>query len=126
MLSIGFALGNPDSKEGFWFLADAVPPGEVTPRISGRLFDRQGAFLVEIQKGEIVQNPGNCVLQTFSGGMRLLYPSGDTLLNVSTQVFTNGYMTRIQATLYDETGTLRAEPSHDSIKVHGDLKLTIE
>lgn len=124
MLSPGFLLGDPESGD-FWFMADVVPPAENVPRISGFIFDRQGEFLVEIQSGRLVQNPGGCTLQTFPGGFRVLYSSGETLLNVVTQVFTNGYLTRIQGKLFDRSGKLRAEPSHEGIKVHGEAKLAL-
>lgn len=123
MLAAGFALGDPNSEYDFWLLAEIVPPGETSARLSGRLFDRQGEFILEIRKGEIVQNPGRCVLQNFSGGLRVLHPSGDVLLSLSTQPFTNGYMTRIQGKFYDKSGRLRAEPSHDGIKIYGEVEL---
>lgn len=126
MLSPGFLLGDPDSEEDFWFLADVVPPGENLARISGTLFDGQGEFLVEVRGNRLVRNPRGCALQSFPGGFRVLYPSGETLLNVVTQVFTNGYLTRIQGKLFDKAGKLRAEPSHEGIRVRGEAKLALE
>lgn len=126
MLSSGFLLGDPGSDSGFWFLADVVPAQENTPRVSGNLFDERGEFLVEIRKGHVVRNPGGCVLQIFQGGMRLQYPSGETLLNIHTQIFTNGYLTRIQGKLFDEKGRLRAEPSRDGIKVYREATLALK
>jgi hypothetical protein len=126
MLSPGFLLGDAGSGDGFYFLADVVPPGETVPRISGRLFDRDGGFLVELREGRILQNPGGCTLQNFPGGFRLLLPSGETVLNVSTQTFTNGYMTRVQGRLFDHAGNLRAEPSREGVKVHGEAKMALE
>lgn len=125
-LTPGFLLGELSSREEFFFLADVVPPGESGPRISGRLFDREGRFLVELNRGEMVQNPGGCTLQSFSGGFRLIHPSGETLLNVNTHVFTNGFMTRIQGRLFDHSGKLRAEPSRESIKIYGGGKAALE
>ncbi len=126
MLSPGFLLGDAGSQGDFYFLADVVPPGDNVPRISGRFFDREGGLLVELRVGRIERNPGGCSLQGFAGGFRLLYPSGETLLNVYTQAFTNGYMTRIQGRLFDHTGELRAEPSHEGIKVHGEATLALK
>ena len=60
MLSPGFILGDPNSQDDFWFLADMVLPGESTPRISGRLYDSQGLFLLELNWNKIGENPGQC------------------------------------------------------------------
>jgi len=125
MLSPGFLLGDPDSKEDFYFLADVVPPDANTPLISGRLFNKRGELVVEIERSELVQNPGECTLQSYPGGFRLLDTSGETLLNVVTQVFTNGYLTRIQGKLFDRSGKLRAEPSHEGIRVQGEANLAL-
>lgn len=122
MLYAGFLIGDPSSSEDFFFLADVVPPGENAPVISCRLFDRQGRLVVEIDRGQIVRNPGGCTLQTSPGGFRVVHPSGDAL-SVYTQVFTNGYMTRIQGRLYDAAGKVRAEPSHEGLTVHGEMRL---
>ena len=46
MLSPGFSLGDSDSKDEFYFLADVVRPGESEPRIYSRLYDAQGALSV--------------------------------------------------------------------------------
>lgn len=125
MLSSGFLLGDPDSAD-FWFLADVVPGHENSPRVSGNLFDERGVFLVELRRGHIGRNPGGCALQIFPGGMRLQYPSGEILLSVSTQVFTNGYLTRIQGKLFDEKGRLRAEPSREGITIHGEAVIGLK
>jgi hypothetical protein len=126
MLSPGFLLGDPGSQEDFYFLADVVPPGENIPRISGRLFDSEGKLLVELKMGQIARNPGGCSVQNSPAGFRLLHPPGETLLNVSTQVFTNGYLTRIQGRLFDHAGNLRAEPSHEGVKVYGEATLALK
>ncbi|MBN1103855.1 MAG: hypothetical protein JXL84_10615 [Deltaproteobacteria bacterium] len=126
MLSPGFVLGSPGSKEDFWFLADVVPPGEVVPRISGRLFSSEGEFLVSLRSSKVLDNPGGCVFQGVAGGFRLLHPSGEVFLSVHTQVFTNGYLTRIQGKLYDRDGTLRMESSFEGVKVYGEARLALE
>lgn len=125
LLTPGFVLGNPEREGGFWFLADVVPPGTSTPRISGRLFDMNGDFLLEFAANEIVLNPGGCNCQAGPSGLRLSYASGEPLLGVHTQVFANGYLTRIQGKLFDETGTLRMEPSYDGVQVYGDARLSL-
>jgi hypothetical protein len=125
VLSPGFLVGNPDSKDDFYFLADVVPPGESEPRIYSRLYDAQGAFLLEMEPKKIVQNPFRCVRQSFPGGSRIVFPSGESLLTVQTESFANGYLTRIQGKLYDRKGKLRIEPYYDAIQIHGEARLTL-
>jgi hypothetical protein len=126
MLSPGFVLGDPCSKEDFWFVADVVLPGEITPRISGRLFGVEGQFLLELRSGKVTDNPAGCIFQLTAGGFRLLYPSGEALLGVHTQAFTNGYLTRIQGKLHDRGGCLRMEPSYEGIQVYGEARLSLD
>lgn len=126
MLTPGFLLGDPNSQEDFFFLADLVLPGEITPRISARLFDSGGRFLLEMGRNRIVENPGRCTHQSASGGFRILYSSGESLLEVNTQHFTNGYLTRIQGKLYDRDGRIRMEPSFDGVHVFGEAQLTLQ
>jgi hypothetical protein len=125
MLSPGFLAGNPDSKDGFYFLADVVRPGEGEPRIYARLYDSQGNFVLEMQPKRIVENPLGCAWQSFAGGYRIVLPSGDTLLSVQTEGFANGFLTRLQGKLYDTEGTLRIEPYYDSIQLHGEARLAL-
>lgn len=125
-LSPGFVLGDPNSKEGFYFLADFVLPGESTPRISARLFDTQALFLLELNWNRIVENPNNCPYQSTPGGFRILYPSGEPLLEVDTQTFPLGYLTRIQGKLFDGEAKLRMEPSYDGSQVYGETNLALD
>lgn len=126
ILTPGFVLGGPRDGKDFWFVADMLKPGETVPRISGRLFDEKGRFLAELRLGRVVENPGACVLRPGPGGFGLFSSSGETLLSVHTQVFTNGYLTRIQGKLYDRNGALRMEPSHEGSKVYGEARLSLE
>jgi hypothetical protein len=126
MLSPGFSVGDPSSKEGFYFLANPVPPAETTPRISARLMDEQGALLVELNWNSIGENPGGCTYHSIVGGFTLSYSSGKPLLEVVTQNFTNGHLTRIKATLFDERGDLRMETVGESIQVNADTILHLE
>ena len=121
MLAPGFLIGNPDSKDEFYFLADVVLPGESEPKIYSRLYDGQGVFVLEIEARGIVQNPLGCRRQPFPGGYRIVMPSGETLLNVQTESFANGFLTRIQGKLYDQGGKLRIESYYDAIQVHGEV-----
>ncbi len=119
MLTPGFVVGEPDKQGGFYFLADKVLAGESMPRISCRLLEEgSGNLLVELNWNRIQSNPKACIHQSIPGGFQILLSSGNVLLEVQTQAFANGYLTRIKARLYDEKGFLRIEPLGDSIKVH--------
>ena len=118
MLTPGIVLGEPRSKEGFYFLADPVLPGESTPRICARLVDGQGNTLVELKWNRIRANPGGCSLKSVKGGFQLLDASGGLLFEVNTENFTNGYLTRIRGTLKDENGRVMIERSEGGIKIH--------
>jgi hypothetical protein len=126
MLTPGFLVGDPNSHEDFWFLADVVPPGVSEPRIYARLYDDQELFLVEIRLNKTVQNPSGCVYQAFSGGFRISYPSGDPLLIVHTESFANGFLTRVQGKLYDRQRMLRMEPSDEGVQVYGKAQLALD
>jgi len=126
MLTPGFVVGDRNSQNGFYFLADLVYPGESTPRISARLLDEQGVFLVELNWNRIIENPGNCSYRSIAGGFRILSFASEKLLEVHTQIFPNGYLTRINARLFDENGVLRMEPMGESIQVHGVSELVLE
>jgi hypothetical protein len=120
MLTPGFLMGKPDTRKRFYFLADVVLPGESTPRISARLFNEKGELLVELNWNRIRKNPGSCTYRPVPGGFRLLDRSDEAVLEVKTQAFANGYLTRISGRLHDEQGRLRMEPLGDSIKICGE------
>jgi len=125
ILSPGFVVGNPDSKDDFFFLADVVPAGESEPRIYCRLYDAQGNFVLETEPKRIVENPLRCVRQPFPGGYRIVLLTGEPLFTVQTESFANGLMTRIQGKVYDREGKLRIEPYYDAIQIHGEASLTL-
>jgi hypothetical protein len=115
----GFVVGNPDKQEGFYFLGDIVLPEESTPRISCRLLaEGSGNLLLEMNWNRIQSNPEGCIHQSIPGGFQVVHSSGDVLLEVRTQAFANGYLTRIKARFYDENGDLRMETRGDSIRVY--------
>lgn len=126
MLSPGFLIGNPDSKDEFYFLADVVRPGESEPRIYCRLYDGQGNFILEAEPRSILENPLGYVRQSFPGGYRIVFPSGEPLLSVQTESFANGFLTRIQGKLHDREAKLRIEPHYDAIQIHGEARLALE
>ena len=125
VLSPGFLVGNPDSKDDFYFLADVVGHGESEPRIYCRLYDAQGALVLEMEPKRILENPLRCLRQPFPGGYRIVLPSGESLLNVQTESFANGFLTHIQGKLYDREGKLRMEPYYDAIQIYGEASLTL-
>jgi len=126
MLTPGFVVGNPREGRGFYFLADIVLAGESTPRISARLMDEEGRFLAELSWNRFVDNPGGCAYQAIFGGFRIQPSSGEPLLEVRTQTFPRGYLTRIKARLFDEQGKPRMEPLGESIQIHGEANLFLE
>ena len=126
MLSPGFVLGDPGSNEDFYFLADLVLPGESTPRISARIFNGDGQLILEMNWNRITGNPGKCDHQSIAGGFRLLLPNGESLLEVNTQSFAKGFLTRVQGRLHDHQGRLRMEPSYEGIQIHGEAQLALD
>jgi len=123
MLTAGFVVGDPDSPKGFYFLCNPVLPGESMPRISARVFDEQGLMLLELASNRMGENPGGCASQSIPGGDRFLGSSGELLLEVRTEGFTNGYLTRIKARLFDEHGDLRIGDHGESIQVQGEADM---
>jgi hypothetical protein len=121
ILSPGFMLGDPDSKDEFYFVADVMRPGESEPRIYCRLYDAQGNFVLEAEPKRILENPLKCLRHSFPGGYRIVLPSGESLLSVQTESFANGFLTRIQGKLYDRQAKLRIEPYYDAVQVHGEV-----
>jgi hypothetical protein len=126
MLTPGFVVGNPDSKDDFYFVADVVLPGENGPKIASRFYDAEGSLVLEVRHERIVANPVRGLWQAFPGGYRIVLPSGESLLTVQTESFANGFLTRIRGKLYDQAGKLRMEPSYDAIQVHGDVALWLK
>jgi hypothetical protein len=126
MLTPGFLVGDPDSRDGFYFLADVVPVGQSDARVYARLYDSHHTLLLEIAPKEIGENPLGCARQSFPGGYRIVLPSGESLLSVQTESFANGSLTRIQGKLYDQEGKLRMEPFYDAVQVHGEVGLWLK
>jgi len=120
MLAQGFVVGDPSSKDHFFFLADVVLQGETRPRISARLMDEDSHPLLELKVNRIGENPGKCSIESAFAGYRIRCSSGDVLIEVRTEAFANGYLTRIKARLFDEHGHLRVETRDESIWIHGE------
>jgi len=126
MLSPGFFVGDPHSQDDFYFLADFMLPEEIVPPISARLFNIQGLFLLELNRSKIAENPRHCTLETTSEGFLVVSPSNELLLEIKTQRFANGYLTRIKAKLYDRNKVLRIEPSYEGVQVYGEACLALD
>lgn len=126
LLTPGFVVGDPDSPDAFYFLADLVLPGESTPRISARIMDEKGDLLLELNGNQMGENPGKCDYYPLQGGFKIFRRPNEPLLEVLTQNFPRGHMTRIKARLFDERGDLRVEPLGESIQVHGEAKLVLD
>jgi hypothetical protein len=125
-LTPGFVVGNPNSDSGFFFLADLLLPGQDTPHISTRLVNERGDTLLKLSLNHIIDNPGRCTNQPLPRGFRILDSLSEPLLEVLTQDFPMGHLTRIKARLFDEHGNLRIGPLGDSIQVHGEAKLILD
>jgi hypothetical protein len=125
-LTPGFVVGNPNSDDGFFFLADLLLPGQDTPLISTRLVNAKGETLLELYLNNIAVNPGECTIQSLPRGFRILDSSSEPLLEVLTQDFPMGHLTRIKARLFDEHGDLRIGPLGESIQVPGEAKLILD
>jgi len=126
MLTPGFLVGNREAQKGFYFLAAPLSPDENDPRVYGRIMDEKGILLAELKGNGIGENPGGCVTQPVPGGFRIADPSGGSLLEIRTQQFPYGLLTRIKTKLFDEEGVLRVEPLGDSIQVHGESILVLD
>lgn len=125
-LTPGFVVGNPNSDNGFFFLADFLLPSQDTPLISMRLVTEKGDTLLELYLNDISDNPAGCTIQSLPRGFRILNSSSEPLLEVLTQDFPMGHLTRIKAKLFDERGDLRMSPLGESIQVHGEAKLILD
>lgn len=126
LLTPGFVLGDPNSEYGFYFLADLLLPGQDTPLISARLVSEKGDTLLELHSNRITENPAGCTHQPLPRGFRILDPSSEHLLEVLTQDYPMGHLTRIKTRLFDEHGNLRVGPLGESIQVHGEAKLVLD
>jgi hypothetical protein len=126
LLTPGFVVGDLHSLHTFYLLADPVLPGESTPRVSARIMDEKGDLLLELNENRIGDNPGKCDYHSLQGGFKILRRPNDLLLEVLTQIFPRGLLTRIKARLFDENGVLRVEPLGESIQVHGEANLVLD
>jgi hypothetical protein len=126
LLTPGFVVGDPHSRHAFYFLADPVLPEESTPRVSARIMDEKGDLLLELNGNRIGDNPGKCDYHPLQGGFKILRRPNEPLLEVLTENFPRGYLTRIKARLFDENGALRVEPLGESIQIHGEANLVLD
>ena len=125
-LTPGFVVGNPNSDSGFFFLADLLLAGQDTPLISTRLVNEKGDTLLKLSLNNITDNPAGCTNQPLPRGFRILDSSSEPLLEVLTQDFALGHLTRIKTRLFDEQGDLRIGLLGESIQVHGEANLILD
>jgi hypothetical protein len=118
ILAQGFVVGDPGLNNKFFLLADVVPQGETGPRISARLLDGEAHLLLQLKVNRIGENPGRYRMEPTSDGYRIIRSSADVLIEVKTEAFANGYLTRIKARLFDEDGHLCLETRGESIRIH--------
>lgn len=126
MLTKGFVIGDPNSKTGFYFLADVVLPGDKNSRIFCRLVDEEGNLILALNGNHIRENPGEYIYESTQAGFQILGPSHEPFFEVRTQSFPNGYISYIKARLHDESGMLRIETLGESIHVHGEAGLSLD
>jgi hypothetical protein len=88
--------------------------------------DEKGDLLLELNGNRIGDNPGKCDYHPLQGGFKILRRPNEPLLEVLTQNFPRGHLTRIKARLFDENGDLRVEPLGESIQVHGETNLVLD
>jgi hypothetical protein len=88
--------------------------------------NEKGDTLLELYLNKIAANPAGCTKQSHPRGFRILDSSSEPLLEVLTQDFPMGHLTRIKARLFDEHGDLRIGLLGESIQVHGEAKLILE
>lgn len=120
----GFSVGDPGSRLDAYFEAYPVlPGGDVLPCISARILDGRGRTVVELSRNRICNHTTRWGWEAIPGGFRIADPPNDSLLQVRTQQFANGYLTRIQTRLLDRNGSLLMEPLGESIQIHGQYRL---
>lgn len=119
MLIPGMLIGGEKGGNGFYLLFDFVSPGGRMPLVNATIYGPQKDILARIKENELIENPGACSLHFRKGDFALSGPDNKAILVAKTHEFTNGYLTTINARLYDENGILRVEPLDNSIQVHG-------
>ena len=112
-----FVVGNPRSEKGGYLVAPSVPSHENRPRISARIVDSRGAVLFELVENHLGEKSHGHVLEFFESGFRIGNPAGESLLEVRTEAFANGYLTRVLGRVYDDQGKLVMEPYGDNSRL---------
>ena len=88
--------------------------------------NEKGDTLLKLSLNNITDNPAGCTNQSLPRGFRILDSSSEPLLEVLTQDFALGHLTRIKARLFDEHGDLRIGPLGESIQIYGEAKLILD
>ncbi|MGQ9654071.1 MAG: hypothetical protein ACUVXD_08385 [Thermodesulfobacteriota bacterium] len=103
-LRMGFSIGDPEDPQGFFFVAHPVSRGEQMPVISGRFFERDGGFVLQMERNSLVRNPHGISLLETTGGWTLVDVSLQALFSVEVRSFDNCHMTMIRGTLFNHLG----------------------
>jgi hypothetical protein len=118
-LEMSFTVGDPEDKEGFFFVAHRVTPRDPIPLLSARLFNERGEFLLEMHRNRLTDNPMGFSFLDMREGCALLDTSLQALLFAEVKAFRNGFITIIRGTLHDEAGRLRLRGDHHGLHIIG-------
>lgn len=100
------AVGNPKHPSGFFLVAHEVFPGDAMPLLSGRFFDQNGDFLLQMERNALVENPNGFTFLETRGGWALTDTSLETLLSAEVRAFENSHITVLRGTLRGPGGKL--------------------
>lgn len=89
---------------GFFFHAHRINPGERIPSISGRLFDSQGQFLLEVRRNVLTGNPHGFSLLEMREGWAIMSTALEAIVSAQVLEFEKGLLSIIRGTLYDACG----------------------
>jgi hypothetical protein len=120
-LVAGFRLGKAQ-KDRFFFWAQPVEPESGKPRsfISANLFDSKGQPVLEMENGQIAQNPGRAKFKKTKRGFSIHPANGTPLFALETITLRNSYYTRFAGTLFDEQGRLIASGAGKTFMIRSD------
>jgi hypothetical protein len=97
-------VGNPKNPSGFYFVAHQVTPGKPMPLLSGRFFDANGDFLLQVERNALIENPNGFSFLEIRGGWALMDTSMETLLSAEVRTFENSHVSVLRGTLRDADG----------------------
>jgi hypothetical protein len=98
------AAGDPLDPGGFFLVAHPVSQGDPMPILSGRFFDRNGEFLLRMERNDLTENPNGFSILETPGGWALMDTTMEALLSAEVRAFENGFLTVLRGVLFDPTG----------------------